>query len=128
MKIFFDTSIPIKICRAIEILDEEGDHFLHLNEKFDQNASDPTWLMWAKKNGYAIITGDINISKNKHEKKLLNQLDLMAFFYAKRIGNEKLWKQASILIAAYPKIREIVRDDGNHKLYEITLQGKVNPK
>ena len=52
----------------------------------------------------------------------------MAFFYAKRIGNSTLWKQASILIDAYLKIREIVREDGNHKEYEITPQGNVNPK
>lgn len=106
MKFFLDNTLPPKFAKAINALETPVNRVVHLTEKFPANAPDIVWIQILGKEGkWTIISGDLRISKNPHERRAWQSAKLTTFFL-KGWTQQPFWIQASRLIHWWPDIVE----------------------
>jgi len=108
VRFFFDNCIAPAHARAIQALIEQDNHLAqHLKKKFDPATPDVEWLgQLADEGKWVIISGDVRITRNEHEKAKWLESGLTAFFLAKGWQNLKFWDQAAKLVQKWPVIMQ----------------------
>lgn len=108
MRFFFDNCTSPAYAEAIQALvRREGHEVVHLRGKFPADTPDVLWInQLATEQNWVIISGDVRITRNDHEKAKWLESRLTAFFLAKGWQNLTFWDQAAKLIQRWPDITE----------------------
>ena len=110
MKFFLDNSLPPRLAKAIDALLDEPDKAVHLQHKFRPDIGDVEWITaLADEGDWVVLTADVRITRNAHERRAWQQSGLTAFFLAKGWANQRLWLQAARLIQWFPDIMDQAR-------------------
>lgn len=124
MKFFFDNNLPPALTRGICALSEpEGHEVVHLRQKFPPNIADTNWIDRLGREGHwVIISGDLRIFKNRHEREAWRSAGLTTFFLAKGWINHRFWDQAWRLVRWWPMIVEVAELFEPGAAFEVPLQ------
>ncbi len=107
MKFFLDNCLPPSWAPALCALVEGDYQITHLREKFEADTPDVEWLRKLGEEGdWVVISGDLRITRNKHEVETWNQARLTAFFFEKAWNSQKLWEKTWRFIRWWPRIIE----------------------
>lgn len=105
MRFFFDNNLPPRLAKAIDALLGSSGKAIHLLINFQADTPDIDWLSsLAREGDWVIISGDIRITRNPHERKAWQEARLTSFFLPKGWMNIDPWIQASKLIRWWPDI------------------------
>ena len=105
MNFFLDNTLPPRFAVALQALEGDEHHIVHLRTKFAPDTRDVDWIRsLASEGDWVIISGDIRISQNEFERREWLNSGMTAFFLAKGWTTIKLWDQAWRLIKWWPAI------------------------
>ncbi len=113
MRFFVDNNLAPALARVLNALAVyEGYQVFHLKDRFDRATPDEIWLRKLGTSGdWVILSGDLRITRNPHEKRIWRQSGLTAFFLAKGWINEGFYEQAWKLVRWWPRIIEQVKNN-----------------
>ena len=113
MRFFFDNNIAPVIARSLhELSKDDGHRVVHLREKFAVDTPDIIWIgSLATEKWWTVVSGDIQMSRKKHEAKAWQDSGLTVFFLAKGWNNLKFWDKAWRIVRWWPSIIEYVEAD-----------------
>lgn len=110
MRYFFDNNLAPRVAKAINTLMDPPDEALHLRERFRADMPDIEWITkLAEEGDWVIISGDLRITRNPHERKAWREAGLTAFFLKKGWAQLGFWKQAARLVLWWPDVMEQAR-------------------
>lgn len=126
---FADENISEYLARMLDIFDRKNEIRAHA-DYFDKGTPDAEWMQkvasWSK--DVVAICGDGRILKNKAERKVLKECNLMfvhlASGWTRLPWEEQVWK----LIKAWPNIREQVSCARFPMLFGVSVNGKVGSR
>ena len=121
-----DNDLPPRLARALNLIfEEDGDEIIALREKFKRSdLKDAEWITeLAKEGGWAILSADRRIAKQRPSRELFIGAGLVGFFFPPSLQKEPLYKQASRIIALWPAIRDQMRLNANG-CFEIPASGQ----
>lgn len=106
MKFFLDNCLPLRWAPALSHLAGVSEYpVTHLRDKFPADAKDIDWIATlAGEGGWTIISGDIRITKLRHEREAWLRSGLTAFFLAKGWMNLPLWDQTWRIVRWWPDV------------------------
>jgi hypothetical protein len=93
LRFFFDNTLALAHARAFKALCEADEHkIVHLRERFEkENIPDEEWIPAIAADGeWIVITGDTNIYKNPHRRRVWLAARLTTFFLAGRIPKSEV--------------------------------------
>ncbi|MFL6195177.1 MAG: hypothetical protein ACJ75H_13465 [Thermoanaerobaculia bacterium] len=111
MKFFLDNCLSPRYAQSLHILSERDGHsVVHLMDKFDRDATDPTWIRGLSREGdWVIVSGDTRILKTPQLKAEWLSSGLTAFFLGSGWMNLAYWPQAGLLVRWWPSILDQAR-------------------
>ena len=110
MRFFFDSNLPARLAKAIDILMDRPHQAVHLSNKFRPDTPDADWVRaLASERDWVIICGDPKIMRRPHERKALQKARLITFFLKPGWTNLRLWPLAAKLVQWWPDIMETAR-------------------
>ena len=126
MIFFTDENISDRLAAILDIFDRKNQICAH-KDSFEKGVSDIEWLKkvssWEEKP--VVLCGDIRILKNKAERQVLKECDLMFVYLAgawMKLGwNEQVWKATK----AWPAITKAVGRVRYPSVFEVSINGKV---
>ncbi len=122
-KFFFDTNVTPKICRALRELDSQSE-IAHLNEVFDPGTADTECISALARDGHEVVlTADLQIFKNPHERRAWQETDLCIFTLTKGYTKLAFWEQAVLLIRLWPDVKKRAARAKPREIYELPLRG-----
>ncbi|WP_375450810.1 hypothetical protein [uncultured Devosia sp.] len=82
MKLLFDHNVSPKVARAVhELIRADFSEAAALRDKFPPDTADSDWIsQLGREKGWAVVSGDRRIAKNKAERAAWLQTDLVGFF------------------------------------------------
>lgn len=106
MRFFFDNCLPIQLAKAIHAFAEvDGHAAMHLREKFQPNTADVHWIAQLSREGnWIIISGDVRITRSRHEREAWRRSGLTGFFLKAGYINLTLYEQAWRIVRYWPFI------------------------
>ena len=106
MKFFLDNNLPPSWAEALNALSGTEKHSVHhLRTKFPRNVTDVEWInTLASEGGWTIISGDLRISRNQHERQAWLKSGMVAFFLTKGWRSLKFWDQTWRIVRWWPNI------------------------
>ena len=106
MRFFFDNCLAPPYARAVRALSAPDRHeVVHLGEKFARDTPDVEWInRLAAEGDWIIVSGDLRITRNPHEREAWLESGLLAFFFARGWMNVDFWAQAARLVHWWPKL------------------------
>jgi len=107
VRFFFDNCLPPALAKAIHVLSEReyGHDVVHLRQMFPDDTPDVDWLTKLGVEGdWVVISGDLRITRNKHERAKWLEAEITAFFLSPAWSNLTFWEQAWKLIKQWPLI------------------------
>ena len=124
MKFFFDNNLPPQLASAIhELVKPDNRSVIHLRQRFPSSIADKAWIEALGLEGdWVVVSGDMRIWKNPHEKEAWKASSLTVFFLAQAWSRQKLWEKAWRLIRWWPRIEEMAAIVEAGAAYEIPLQ------
>lgn len=126
MKFFVDNNIAPRIVQALNVLAGKSNDLIPLIEVYPKDVKDEVWLSEIRQKGFnVIISGDRNIFKKPHQRQLLDDSELPAFFLTKGWFSLEFWTQAYKHVIVFQKILDNLRRYRRHKLFEITVNLKI---
>ena len=124
MKFFVDNNISPKAARALNCLVEPLHSVVHLKEKFLANTTDVDWMQkLAEEEGWIIVSGDVNISRNPHEVHAWKAAGHTIFFLSPGWTHLERFEQASKLLALFPRITELALKAKRGSAYMVPVRG-----
>jgi len=106
---FFDNTLAPRLARALDELVGPESRVVHLTEDFSADTPDIAWIEKLAANGnWTIISGDLRISRNPHERRAWQSAGLTTFFL-KGWPQKSFWIQASRLVQWWPDIEQQAR-------------------
>ncbi len=106
MNFFFDNNLPPDLARALNFLSKKQGHkVVPLRDKFKTNITDVEWINALKSEGnWVVISGDLRIMRNLHERAAWQESRLTVFFLAKGWTNVSYWVKAWKLVKWWPEV------------------------
>ena len=106
MNFFFDNNLPPDLARALNFLSKKQGHkVVPLRDKFKTNIVDVNWINTLKNEGnWVVISGDLRILRNPHERAAWLESGLTVFFLAKGWANVSYWVKAWKLVKWWPEV------------------------
>jgi hypothetical protein len=106
VKFFLDNNLPPCWGPALNALAERDGHsVIHLRKRFDPAVADLEWLReLGAEGGWTIISGDVRISRNPHERDAWLHSGMVAFFMGRSWRKQVFWEQTWRLIRWWPNI------------------------
>lgn len=106
MKFFLDNNLPPAWAPALNALAGTEQHSVHhLREKFAPDVTDIDWInRLATEGGWTIISGDIRITRNRHEREAWLQSGLVGFFMGKSWRSLTFWEQTWRFVRWWPNV------------------------
>ena len=121
-----DNDLPPRLARALHtIFEADGDEIISLREKFGRSdVKDQEWIEdLGRDGGWAILTADLRIAKQRPSRNLFIGAGLVGFFFPPSLQKAPLSKQAARLMSLWPDIRDQVRLNANG-CFEIPATGQ----
>lgn len=108
MKLLFDHNISPKVPRAInELVKDTGSTAVALRDKFSASTADQDWIdKLGREGGWAVVSGDRAITKNRAERTAWLQTDLVGFFLEPALARLDPLEQTARLILWLPAIEK----------------------
>lgn len=109
MKFFLDNNLPPKWAPALEALTGNGVIVQHVRDLFPDNhaVKDVQWIeRLHRERGWTVLSGDLRITKNPHERAAFLSTDLTMFFLDKSWGSHTLWDKSWRIVRWWPRILE----------------------
>ena len=104
MKFFIDNNLPPAWAKALDALDDTHT-VTHLRDKFPPDVTDIDWIQaLSGEGGWYIISGDMRISRNQHEREAWLRSGLVGFFLGKSWRSVKYWDQTWRFVRWWPNI------------------------
>jgi hypothetical protein len=111
LKFFFDNTMPPTLVVAVRELvkaNTTGHELKHLSDRFRRDIPDIDWIRGLSvEGGWTIISGDVRISRNRAEREVWLESNMLGFFLAKGWTNLTLWDQAWRFIRIWPKVMRL---------------------
>lgn len=109
MRFFVDNNLAPSLAKMLHALAEYDHHqVIHLRDRFLLNTPDSTWLQQLSREGdWFVLSGDLRISRNPHERIFWQQSELISFFLAKGWINAPFYEQAWKLARWWPTILKV---------------------
>lgn len=107
MKALFDNNLAPRIARGIhQIVDMHGDEAVPLRDKFPQDISDVDLIAALDdEGGWALISEDRRITRNRAEREALRQASIVGFFLMPAWRKYDGLQKAAGLLYAWPKMK-----------------------
>lgn len=126
MKFFIDNNLAPKHAKALQALFEGEHQIIHLREMFPHNAKDEEWLpRLSEEGGWIIISGDLGIGRNPHQRAMWEQGNVVIFFLARGWAELELVVKHSKLTTAFPKIIEAAKKAKGGSGFQVRVNGSV---
>ena len=95
MKFFLDNNLPPAWAEALNALAGTDKHTVHhLRELFPPNVADVDWInQLASEGGWVVISGDLRITRNQHEREAWLRSGMVAFFMTKGWASLPFWER-----------------------------------
>lgn len=105
MRYFLDNTLPPRFAKALGALMDDGERVVHLTSRFFPSTPDVEWIeALGREGGWIVISNDVRITRNVHERKAWQQSGLTAFFLKRAWSSQNYWLQAANLIRWWPDI------------------------
>ncbi|WP_341705079.1 hypothetical protein [Ferrovibrio sp.] len=116
MKVAFDENIPKQMVDVFKTLASSGIliHTVVFAKDYrpDGEVGDAGWIpRFAADHGKVIISGDLSILDNAHERLALSEAGLTSFFFASRWGQANGFTKCAMLLQWWPKLCEYMTDN-----------------
>lgn len=122
MNFFLDNNLSIKLAKAMNHLEQEGE-VMHLTEKFPADAKDEEWLKYVGENGIILITQDQKIRRRAAEKAAFKTHKVGAFVLVGK--NRDRWQIINQLIKNWLKIKELAAKTKRPFAFKVPIRGKI---
>jgi hypothetical protein len=108
VKLLFDQNLSPKVARAInELIRDDRSQAIPLRDKFSMDTADTVWIAeLGKEAGWAVISGDRAITKNKAERAAWLETDLVGFFLEPAFASLDPMQQTWRLIRWLPTLEK----------------------
>jgi hypothetical protein len=108
LKFFLDNNLPPVWGPALNPLAvQEGNEVHHLRDRFKPDVTDVEWIDELGRQGdWTIISGDIRISRNQHEREAWLRSGMVAFFMGKSWRSLRFWEQTWRVVRWWPNITQ----------------------
>jgi PIN domain-containing protein len=131
LRFFFDNTLALAHARAFKALCEADEHkIVHLRERFEkENIPDEEWIPAIAADGeWIVITGDTNIYKNPHRRRVWLAARLTTFFLADGFQNLKFWLQMRYLVKWWPDFETVAQRVTRGSAFKVPMSGsKLEP-
>lgn len=124
MKLLFDHHVSPKVARAIhELIKTDSSEAVALRDKFPSDTSDIDWIgQLGSERGWAVISGDRRITKNKAERAAWLQTDLVGFFMEPSLTGLEPLQQTARLIFWLPLMQAQIKLISGPALFSLPLK------
>ena len=115
MKFFFDENLPSRLAHALALLEEpfgeDAAEVKHLEDMFERGTSDEIWLPEVGKQGYVVISCDLNIRRRKSQWAICEDSGIAIFFF-KPPGKHGYthWQWVEQVIKYWSEIKKIAEE------------------
>ena len=108
MKFFLDNNLPPCWGPALDAYAQRDSHsVIHLRQKFAANVSDIDWISTlSSEGGWTIVSGDLRITRNVHERTAWLRSNMVAFFLATSWRKLSFWEQTWRVTRWWPNIMQ----------------------
>lgn len=108
MKFFIDNCLPPRWAPALSALADPGQYSVkHLRDEFAANVTDIEWIKKLGEDGdWIILSGDVRITRNPHEREAWRRSGLTAFFLPKQWSDHRMWEKTWRIVRWWPRIIE----------------------
>lgn len=126
MKAILDNNLSPRIAVALHALVEPEGHLVkHLTDRFPAATPDEAWIRALGTEGHwVIISGDVRIVRNRHEREAWRQSGLTVFFLARGWRNMRNLERAYRLIQWWPRIVEQAELIEGGAAFEIPIRAR----
>jgi hypothetical protein len=106
VRFFLDNNLPPVWAEALTALvRNDGHEVLHLRQKSLANVTDVEWLTrLASEGGWVIISGDVRITRNQHERQVWLRSGLVGFFMGKAWASHPFWEKSWRIVRWWPRV------------------------
>jgi hypothetical protein len=127
VRLFLDNCLAVRHARALHsILEPEGHSVVHLRDKFTADIPDAKWLHELGKEGdWVVISGDVRIVRNAHEREAWHQSGLTVFFLKPGWTNIAPLEQHAKFAHCLQDLIECARRAKPGSGFTVTPQGKI---
>lgn len=107
MKFFFDNNLSPRLAQAVSILVDSSYTIQHLRDRFPPDIKDEEWIHALGQEGkWVVISGDLRIYRNRHQREAWRRTGLTAFFLASGWIKLSLLDQSWRFLRWWPMIEE----------------------
>lgn len=127
MKLLLDNNLPPRIAQALNVLVEPDGHAVyHLREHFPPNTPDIEWLgTLGEEGGWAILSADMRIHKNRAEREAWRRSNTVAFFLTRWWAKQKFTNIAARLLTRWSDLDNQYRLVAPPAAFEVPPRGKL---
>lgn len=123
MTFFFDNTFPPKLAQLLQWLGVDARHLRHCG--FAPSAPDTHWIPEVGRNGWVVITADVNIRQDPAERVALEAADVVAFFLYAGFTNQRKWDQTLWLLKYWSVISAAAGNSERGHSYLVTKGGRL---
>jgi predicted nuclease of predicted toxin-antitoxin system len=113
--------------RLAQMLREQGVDAIHLRQNFPRGAEDIEWIQEAGRQGWIVITADLNTRSRKEERLALKKERVIGFFLAEGFTNKHRHVQWRWLSAQWQKIEQQAATAKPGECFQVPEKGNLKP-
>lgn len=127
MRFFLDNCLAVRHARALHaIVEPDGHAVIHLRDKFEADTPDVQWLQTLGREGdWIVISGDVRIVRNAHERAAWHQSGLTVFFLKPGWTNIAPLEQHAKLAHCLQDIMKCAEHAKKGSGFTVTPHGKI---
>jgi PIN like domain len=127
VRFFFDNNLSPKLAKSLHVLVEPGHQVVHLKDQFAANTPDEIWMAaLAGEPDWIIISGDLQIRKNRHEIEAWRAAGQTTFFLTSGWINLPFWTQIWKFVKCFPEIIAVASKAKRGAVFFVSVNGKVS--
>jgi uncharacterized protein with PIN domain len=116
VRFLFDANLPAGLAEALRVLGEPAEH---VSEIFAPATPDETWIRYAGERGWCVISRDVNIARNHHERAALQEAEVGAFFLLPGKRSPRLCQIIQTVVKHWPELKRVAAAERRPFQYEI---------
>lgn len=129
MKLLFNNNLSPRVARAIHQLIEPDSVAVALRDKFDPATADIDWIKsLSVEGGWAVISGDLRITKNAAERTAWLTTDLIGFFLEPALARLNPLEQTARLLRWIPVLERQLSLIRGPALFALPLHSTSRPR
>jgi hypothetical protein len=126
VKFLVDNCLAPKHAKALDSLVQPEHEVIHLRERFTPDTPDEIWLKkLGEESGWCILSGDVRIGRNLHERRAWIESGLTVFFLSKGWTNLELFEQHAKLSRCLPEIIKHAERAKSGSGFTVSANGKI---